>query len=224
MNKNKETNKKNQRINAIEHSLSVRDRYEILHSVFPRRFIPCAFHPLHRERECGSLKYRIYGCCGFLIVPRDARVWSQIITVLSINLKMLLIIITSNPQSHVLMHLGYLTFIILLSMCWLLKLLHLLLLFRMQNSYRMPCRVRHVSDVLFRSVCSFFSLVKKATNILWTSSFSNTHCVFFLLVCSMPVSISWNKLPVARFRRKKNDVECWNHFLFSVFFRPRSAT
>lgn len=85
-------------------------------------FIMCArsfLSSLSSEVMSVPFKYRIYNVVFFLIVPRDARVWSQIITVLSINLKMLLII-TTIRFAYIDSHSGYIwRSSFCLSMCWL---------------------------------------------------------------------------------------------------------
>lgn len=171
----------------------------IIHN-FPFCFLfdlPCALHCARRHFAPSMsvpFKYtfgeRIYGCCVFWLCRemRVSEVKPKIITVLSINLKMLLIIITTTIRAHFTVscarahlcidshsrifdvHHFRAQYVLIIEI-----ITYLLLLFRMQNSYRaLALAWRSAFDVFLSCYCaffcSFFSFMKKATNILWTSS------------------------------------------------------
>lgn len=107
-----------------------------------------------------------------------------------------------------------------LCMCWLLKLLYLLLLFGMQNSYRIAWRTTCVT-LWFSYSFSFFLLfpLTKATNILDYFSFLVDAKFFFIFQFQ-----SHNKLPIWKVGRKKKTLECVEKvFGISIFFLCSSS-
>ena len=111
MNKNTEIKKIDGWMRLNTHSLSLtRSLWIIQNFTFCFLFdLPCALHCARRhfaQSMSVPLKYthraRIYGCCVFWLCRemRVSEVKPKIITVLSINLKMLLIIITTTIRAH----------------------------------------------------------------------------------------------------------------------------